>query len=310
MGAQAMNDDFLYRFRADPSPDFAARLKARLDASASARKRGLRWGVFTLIFGAALAFAVPAVRQSISRLVGAESESARVAVVPKPDVSPLPTPAVRQAPEVPPSAATKSAAPASVPTLPPAPPLPGVLMQPSGEPGPSEMDPHKGDFGFIAHAPPMPVIAEEEDSGEAVPHSSTMLDEEHEALMIRRSLFRVMGWATDDLGRRVYGDLTRNWEAVLADARLLSQLTPMIPEVFQLDTRGFGLDTRARPLVWRDPKGFDNHIEKLEVWVEYLELGARRRDFTRTLRAIQGVVDSCDACHARYRRNDPHGSAQ
>lgn len=306
-----MNDDFLYRFRTAPKPEFAARLKARLDASDRARKRGVRWSVFTLIFGAALAFALPAVRESISRLVGVERQGAHVSTAPTARAeSPALSSAKPPEPPAPPTAAIE-APPSSTSPDPPVPLLPSLRAQIPAPEEHSEMDPLTGHFGFVAHAPSMPIIAEEEDTaGDAVPHSSTMLDEEHEALMIRRSLFRVMGWATDDLGRRVHGGLTRNWEAVIADARLLRQLTPMISEVFRLDTRGFGLETRALPLVWRDPKGFNEHIVRLDGSVEGLEKMARARDFARTLRAIKFVVASCDACHARYRRNDLPESAQ
>ncbi|HEV7715663.1 MAG TPA: hypothetical protein VGO53_08705, partial [Steroidobacteraceae bacterium] len=69
-----MNDEFLHRLRTEPPPEFAARLKARLDRGA--RKRAMPWGaiVGVLLFGTAFAFVSPAARHAITALF----ESSRV----------------------------------------------------------------------------------------------------------------------------------------------------------------------------------------------------------------------------------------
>jgi ABC-type phosphate transport system substrate-binding protein len=64
-----MNDNFLYELRTPPSPEFASRLKARLDLQANEarqRRRSVRWFVFGAILmgGTALALVSPSVRQA------------------------------------------------------------------------------------------------------------------------------------------------------------------------------------------------------------------------------------------------------
>jgi phosphate transport system substrate-binding protein len=69
-----MNDNFLYDLRSPPSPQFAARLKARLDLQASEtrqKRRAFKWFVFGAILmgGTALAFVSPSVRQAAWTMV-------------------------------------------------------------------------------------------------------------------------------------------------------------------------------------------------------------------------------------------------
>jgi hypothetical protein len=64
-----MNDNFLYELRSPPPPEFASRLKARLDLQASEarqKRRSFTWFVVGAILmgGTALAFVSPAVRQA------------------------------------------------------------------------------------------------------------------------------------------------------------------------------------------------------------------------------------------------------
>lgn len=69
-----MNDNFLYELRTQPSPEFAARLKARIDLQASEtrqKRREFKWFVFGAILmgGTALAFVSPSVRQAAWTMV-------------------------------------------------------------------------------------------------------------------------------------------------------------------------------------------------------------------------------------------------
>ena len=309
-----MNDDFLYRFRAEPSAEFAARLKARLDASGSARKRGVQWGVFTLIFGAALAFALPAVRESISRFVGVETRSEHVTIAPaaaRPESPATSSAKLARPPESPASPANLPDARASAPRGAPARSPASAQTQPRTWKQYSRMNPvTRGDFGFVASAPPLPSFERDRGRDDSVPHSSTQLDEAHDAIVLRRSVFRVMGWATDDLGRRVYDGASENYDAIAADARRLRELTAMIPEVFERDTRDIVVDTRALPGIWLNPGAFQQEVALLQTDLEMLERAARARRFMPTLEGIKSVVASCDRCHDVFRRNDPPGSTQ
>jgi len=162
-----------------------------------------------------------------------------------------------------------------------------------------------GDFGFVAGAPPLPAGATDRGGDDSVPHSSTELDEAHDAILLRRSVFRVMGWATDDLGRRVYDGAADNYDAIAADASRLRELAAMIPEVFEHDTRDVVVDTRALPGIWLNPGSFQQQVDLLQTDLEMLERAARARHFMPTLEGIKSVVASCDRCHDIFRRNDP-----
>ena len=172
------------------------------------------------------------------------------------------------------------------------------------------MNARGGDFGFVANAPPLPVFESATAGNDPVPHTSTMLDEAHEAILLRRSVFRVMGWATDDLGRRVFDGTSENYDAIAADTARLRELAAMIPEVFELDTRDIGTDTRALSGIWLNPGSFQQEVARLQADLEALEQAARARRPLSIWAGIKAVVASCDSCHDVFRRNDSPRSAQ
>lgn len=137
---------------------------------------------------------------------------------------------------------------------------------------------------------------------DAVSHASTIEDEADDAILLRRSVFRVLGATTDSVGRILGAGLPLNTKGVELNARRMTELAPMIREAFALDTRGFNQDTFALDRIWTDTADFNASIDELGHAASSLEAAARARDPVRILRAVKTLLETCDACHGTYRR--------
>ena len=299
-----MNDDFLYRLRVDPSPEFAARLKTRLDAQSRVAARAARWGIPLLLFGAAFALALPQVRDAFVRIMShqpsaaAQADSSPARAVEPAAVQPLLIDVVVTVPRLD-SAEVRMAVrellqrpplEAPVPTA----PLPrdDVLARRI-----ARLD------DLVENASPLPV----RDSYQAVPHSSTMQDEAWAALELRRSLFRVMGRAVEPLIRTVRDGQAFDADSVGTSASRLQQLAPLIQETFARDTRGFDLPTRALDLIWRDKALFNARADDLSEAANALAAASRANDLGAAARAMRRIFEACEDCHESYRRPDRKG---
>jgi phosphate transport system substrate-binding protein len=117
-----MSDEFLYRLRRTPSPDFAARLKKKLDrqaAETASRKRVLRWcaALGILLCGTSFALISPTVRSyavSVIHLFTGREPAASVAV--ESDGASAPETGTRAQSHSPPKLSQKQHAPSSAVT--------------------------------------------------------------------------------------------------------------------------------------------------------------------------------------------------
>jgi cytochrome c556 len=294
-----MNDDFLYRLRVDPSPEFAARLKVRLDAQSSGMRRISRWGMPMLIFGTAFALALPQVRDAIVQLLTRAPPTSATHPMNSPASvveSPL-DPVIVTVPRLA-SAELRAAVREMLRESRPEASVPAAA-------GPLLRDDVLARRmarlqKLIADAPALSARR----ADEAVPHSSTMQDEAFAAVELRRSLFQVMARTVEPLIKMVRSGQAFDPAITGTSAIRLQQLAPMIREMFEHDTRGFVLPTQALDRIWTDKPNFNAVVDELSDAADGLATASRANDLSAAALSMRRVFESCEGCHEDYRRDD------
>ena len=298
-----MNDDFLYKLRADPPRQFATRLKARLDAAPSRRTLTLRWGIGLLLFGTAFALVSPDVRNSVEQLFAhpREAEVPTAAVSSGSENHPATADAPRVMPPVP------ATAPRVLPKSPFEPPPPRDESQPE----PAAPPESRGRLAEpIASGPARidmrissrPVYA-------GVENADTPEGQARQAIELRRSLFVVLASTAgplDSMGWAVARGL-RPFDARATETSALRivLLSSMIPELFAADTRKFDPDPRAlAPDIWTHRNDFVMKADELTDIARHLAAAASAGDQAKALQLTASLSRACVTCHKQYLRAD------
>jgi cytochrome c556 len=292
-----MNDRFLYRLRVEPSPEFATRLKARLDAqSRSTLKRVSRWGIPLLIFGVAFALSLPQVREGMARLLSGASPPAAGAQRETPPGASVLTEAVVTVGRLASLPADTRVDATLSRVSPPRVEPPGLPLGPLPQDDDVALQAGRLER-MIARAAPLPTRS----SNDAVPRSSTMLDEAQAAVELRRSLFKVMGHASEPLLAMAQGRRRFDLDVVATSGLRIYQLALIVPEAFTQDTRGFELRTDALDTIWTTKARFDMEARQLAVAAAFLGGSLRSGNSKMVLAGMRKVFTACESCHADYR---------
>lgn len=129
----------------------------------------------------------------------------------------------------------------------------------------------------------------------------TETERAQEAVETRQAVFKLMAWNMDPLGEMARNRLPFDAETAERSASRIEFLAPMIPQLFEMDTRDFEVDTRARDGVWTNVDDFAAKAEELVTAAAELEAAAASGDRATVSRAIVAVGQACGACHDSYR---------
>jgi cytochrome c556 len=287
-----MNDDFLYRLRTEPPPQFADALKARLDRSAKRKVRVWHFGLIALLFGTAFAMvtywkqeapapaaAAPApIQQGLARVFG-DKPVARVE-------------------------------PAVVPTVPPAPAsedLKAAVLAILEEEQTKRRPPVTSEPLPSPSEPPPATASADSDA-----------DDAHNAFIVtgplageygtpaytfetRRAYFTLMEWVMKPLQDMVVRRAPMDMKQAQIAAGRLASLTTMMPELFAKDERASGVQTRTRSTVWEQRASFVHEIVEFGKAVQTLQVAARSNDELLVKQATTRVFKGCSSCHDRFR---------
>ena len=297
-------DDFIYRLRPQPPPQFAARLKAKLDRQAPepAARRWVRWPLILGIFiggltFAAVAFLVPHLRTSardpssppVVTTLGARPMSPLTATPPQPEVS---------------GDQFESAAPAATPRQ-----SGSVSAGPATEPATGASRAPTNLAEAMASSSESSSSAADEGPGRTLVYdasgSSSPQEIARQAVEARQGLFRVLGWATAKPIDMLTGRRAFDADEVLKYAVRIEQLAPMIKDVYRLDTRNTGVPSRSLDALWDHRAEFDAMVGSLRVDAATAVVAARTGEREASLKAFKRLVESCDECHDKFRLNGP-----
>src|SRR5215470_16259967 len=88
-------------------------------------------------------------------------------------------------------------------------------------------------------------------------------EQAQQAVDLRQSLLRVISYSFGPVGGMLKNKIPFDAATVQKSSARLEQLTPMISEVFQADTRKFQLKTRAREGIWTNKSDFQGKNDDL-----------------------------------------------
>jgi cytochrome c556 len=289
-------DDFIYRLRPQPPPEFAVTLKAKLDRQATAR-RSRTWISWPLILGiliggvtfAAAALLIPHLRlsdrgtRSPDRATfSARSMSAPLTAAPYSKDRPSTSSGGEQ--------------------------LPGA---PHDNTGSTDVGGRRTTFATASSDEPITLGESGFDATDGLPRSS-ISDETgslsaqelaRRAVDTRQGLFRVLGWASarpvDMLRKRRPFDA----EESLKYALRIEQLAPMIKDVYRFDTRSSGVESQSLDSVWDHRADFDAMVDGVRTAAANLAAAARTGELEPTMTAVVRLGQACAKCHYQYRLN-------
>lgn len=117
----------------------------------------------------------------------------------------------------------------------------------------------------------------------------------------RQAVFKLLGWNMDPMGEMLRNRLPFDAGQIAVSAQRISQLAPMIPEVFETDTRGMSVTTQARDGLWTNLDDFRQRAAQLAESARDLETIAEGGDRAAIGRAIGALGQVCGGCHDAYR---------
>jgi cytochrome c556 len=123
------------------------------------------------------------------------------------------------------------------------------------------------------------------------------------AVLTRQALFKLLSFATRPLNSMLQGRTPVDMQLARTSAYRLNELSSMIPEVFNTDTRAFDVKTLSLDLIWTQFGDFESKVAALTVATDELDAATAAQDKTATVEAIPRVEAACGTCHNSYRRN-------
>jgi cytochrome c556 len=292
-----MDDQFLHRLRRDPPAGFATRLKWQLDRPLAARPSRLRLLLAFAIFGTAFALVSPSARRALGNLFD-QAPGIPQTSLPRIDLPQPPRPAA--------AGVYREAEGARSPPSPRHGALIPHVAEPQADEAPSlpeepvDAPPSAPDAPPVA-APAMKatfVISPITNSGPQTPQQRAAA-----AVATRQGLFRVLGLVTSPLSRMRPQQMPIDMEVAALSATRLAELSPLIPELFQQDTRPFIVDTHALDIIWMQFEDFESRSGQLTLAADALDRAVASRDEGAVLKAIQRIQMACRGCHDVYRKN-------
>jgi cytochrome c556 len=126
-------------------------------------------------------------------------------------------------------------------------------------------------------------------------------EQAQQAVDLRQSLLRVISYSFGPIGGMLKNKVPFDAAVVQKSSARLEQLTPMISEVFQTDTRKFTLKTKAREGIWTNKSDFQGKNDDLVKAVQNLSMVAKSGDKKQFMQAAAAVGKACGACHDSFR---------
>jgi len=121
------------------------------------------------------------------------------------------------------------------------------------------------------------------------------------AVELRQSLLRVVSFSWGPVGGMLKNKVPFDAALVGKESARLEQLAPMIPEVFNEDTRKFTLKTKAREGIWTNKADFQAKADDLVKASTALTAAAKGGDKKAVMQAAAAVGKACGACHDNFR---------
>jgi cytochrome c556 len=295
----AMNDDFLYRIRTQPPPEFAFELKNRLDRAPRQRARIVHVGIGLLLFGTA--FAVVTLTNWFSSTPEPEArEEVAASSAPTPSEGAFPPDSVFERDGVPvgPDGEIRETQSTRAPST----PTPAPISRPAPDPVATETIPAPP---REARDPPsyQSLYSEFIVTGPLIASAGTAA----QAFERRRAVFSMLEWAFKPSLQMLKRERPWDAQAVILSATRVERLAPMIDDAFLYDTRGSNVKTRALDNVWSEHDLFRDELLRMMRSVKQMKAAAQDNQREAAMIYTAGVAAACTRCHVGFRKNGDEG---
>jgi cytochrome c556 len=121
------------------------------------------------------------------------------------------------------------------------------------------------------------------------------------AVETRQGLLKVVGHYFGPIVGMAQGQVPFDADLVRANANKIAELSPMIPDVFALDTRASGVASDGLDGIWDDMADFKSKAQTATE--RALALAAASSEGQGAfLKAVGGMGSACKGCHEEYRK--------
>jgi cytochrome c556 len=137
----------------------------------------------------------------------------------------------------------------------------------------------------------------------AQPAPPTPEEQAAQAIALRQSVYKLLGWNMDPLSGMLRGTVPFDSAKVGAAAANIAGLAPMIPDLFVTDTSGFEVETAALDSIWTNKADFDAKAVELTEAAQAVVAAAGAGDDAATRAAVITMGRVCGSCHDDFRSN-------
>ena len=120
----------------------------------------------------------------------------------------------------------------------------------------------------------------------------------------RHGLFHVIGASFAPVGAMMSNHAPFDAKGASLAGTRLEVLAGMIKELTAVDTTKLVPNTGDRPIIWTERADFEGKADNLLKAATALEAAADRGDKDATMKAAHDVAGACNACHAKFRKDD------
>lgn len=121
------------------------------------------------------------------------------------------------------------------------------------------------------------------------------------AVEFRQALLQLVRSNVGALGAMAKGEIPMDTQTIETNAMRIEQLSLMMQDYFELDTREYTLDTSALPKIWQEFDAFSQKIDDLTMASQSLKEAAMAGKESEYKAGIGAVLKSCKGCHDSYK---------
>jgi len=121
------------------------------------------------------------------------------------------------------------------------------------------------------------------------------------AVQFRQAVLQLVRSNMGPLGAMAKGQIDYDAEVMRVNAMRIEQLSLMMGDYFELDTRKFSLKTEAADAIWEEMGDFESKRQDMVDAAANLQKVAIAKDEANYRSAIGTLGSTCKACHDKFK---------
>lgn len=136
----------------------------------------------------------------------------------------------------------------------------------------------------------------------AAPSATAQFSKPERAIEYRQAVMTVMATHFGRMGAMVQGKVPFDAKAAAENAALVRTMSMLPFSAFGPGT-DTGLDTKAKPAIWKDPAKFQAAAKELQEQTAKLDAAAKTGNAAAIKTAFGDTAKACDNCHDDFRED-------